>query len=310
MPSWPRGDLAPGSYLGPANRGTTPELTMNRAPLVLLVSGDEWEARALTSVLAPQGYAVLRAYTAEQALSRAAAADPDAVFISARLEDMESGGLCRALLDGQRVARSAPIIYLAPVHVTREERLGIMAAGAWDVVQLPIDADELVVRLERLVQAKLHVDQLREAGLVDHLTGLYTREGAVRRVREVGAAAERFGRPIACIVLTPLEGTEADAPVPAEEVVALAQRLRRGTRGSDVVARIGASDFAIIAPDTPPDGADILADRLRAQAAEPANGERRFRAGVYAVSDPGDAQLDPAELIRRATSASRGDPPD
>lgn len=291
--------------------GVSESESMTRAPLVLLASDDEWTARSLTSVLAPRGYAVLRAYTAEQALERAAASDPDALFITDGLPDMESGTLCRRLLEGESISRAAPIIVLVPAHTSRQDKLDAMAAGAWEVVQLPLDPDELLLRLDRFTQGKLELDRHRGDALVDHVTGLYNREGILQRVREVGATAERFGRPLACIVLAADDGSEGSPAIPAEELVDLAGRLRRITRQSDVLARIGARDFAVIAPDTPLQGATILAHRLREQAEEPQEpGGRRIRAGVYAVADPSAVKLDPAELLQRATSAMQASRPD
>jgi DNA-binding response OmpR family regulator len=128
---------------------------MTRTPLVLLVSGDEWETRSLTSVLAPEGYAVLRAYGPEQAVRRAAAADPDAFFVSARVGDTDGADLCRRFLDEGVAHPSAPILLLAPVQLGRQERLAALKAGAWDVVHPPVDPEELLLRLERLLQGRL-----------------------------------------------------------------------------------------------------------------------------------------------------------
>ena len=42
-----------------------------RPPVVLIVDDQEWSTRSLESVLAPDGYAVMRAYTATAGLERA-----------------------------------------------------------------------------------------------------------------------------------------------------------------------------------------------------------------------------------------------
>jgi two-component system, cell cycle response regulator len=283
-----------------------PRESMSRAPLVLVASEDEWTARSLSTVLAPRGYGVLRAYSAGQALELAETADPDAVFINAILPDMDCESLCQALLERRLVSRAVPLILLAPPYTTREQRLKYLEAGAWDVIQLPLDVEEMLLRIDRFVQGKLESDRLQAAAVIDQLTGLYNREGIVQRVREVGASAERFGRPLACIVVGATPEDEETASFPADELVALAQNLRRSTRQSDVLARIGVSDFAVIAPDTPPEGARILADRLRSQGVTREDAEpRRLRAGFYAVTDPSKVRLDALELMNRATSASR-----
>lgn len=278
---------------------------MTRTLLVLLVSNDEWLVRSLVSVLAPRGYAILRAYTGEQALERAAAAELDAVLISTSL-DVDGGWLCRALLKRDLLAVSAPIMVFAAPHASREEKLALLNAGAWDVAGLPVDSEEFLLRLERSVQGKLEVDRVREHALIDHITGLYTREGAIHRGREVGAAAERSGRPMACVVVTTAEEPDSLPGLSTGEVVAIADRLRGATRRSDILARIGAGDFAIIAADTPPRGARILADRLREQASFlEAGAGRAVHAGVYAIADPRVVAVDPGDMIRHAASASR-----
>jgi PleD family two-component response regulator len=295
------GQRDPGLHL----EGET-DYPMTQAPLVLLVTGDEWTARSLGSVLAPRGYAVLRAYTAEQALDRAAATDPDAVFIGSMLPDMSGSDLCRRLIDDGLVARSAPLVLLAPAHTSRDDKLAALKAGAWDVVQLPVDSEELLLRLERFIQGRVGGARPGGEEMIDEDTGFYTREGVLQRVREVSTAAARAGNPITCIVITTGGEAEEATALSTDQVVALADRIRRSTRQTDVLARIGASDFAVIAPDTPASGANILAHRLREQAAtRPSLGGRHVRAGVYTVVDPRVVKLDPLELIRRATTASR-----
>ena len=53
-----------------ADRDKTPAAS----PLVLIANDQEWSARSLESILGPNGYAVIRAYTGQQALERARAA--------------------------------------------------------------------------------------------------------------------------------------------------------------------------------------------------------------------------------------------
>src|SRR5579864_9776616 len=63
----------------------------SRPPLVLLANDQEWSARSLESILGPNGYAVLRAYTGKQVLDLARSAQPDLVIMDIRLPDMDGG---------------------------------------------------------------------------------------------------------------------------------------------------------------------------------------------------------------------------
>jgi two-component system, cell cycle response regulator len=228
-----------------------------RAPVVLIVCEHEWFSRSLGTILAPRGYAVLRAYTAKQAMERSAGSNPDAVFIDRTLPDMTGADLCRQLLAEDLVSRSAAIILLATTPLSREERIRGLEAGAWDMLTLPLDAEEMMLRVDRYVRGKLEADRLRDEALIDPSTGLYSWHGIAQRVRELGAAAERFGRPLACIVFTTAPTEDDEEPEQSPEATTIAELLRATTRKSDVLARIGPREFAVVTPDTTPAGRPV-----------------------------------------------------
>ena len=61
---------------------------ITRPPVVLIASDPEWTARSLESLIAPNGYAVLRAHNGRQALGLARTTQPDAIVIDQRLPDL------------------------------------------------------------------------------------------------------------------------------------------------------------------------------------------------------------------------------
>lgn len=279
---------------------------MTRAPVVLIVSEHEWASRSLDTILAPHGYAIIRAYNAKQAVERCRGSNPDAVFIDRRLPDSDGQSLVALLLEQDLITRSTAVMIMTASAVTREQRLEALRSGAWEVLTLPLDAEELRLRVDRYVRAKQESDRARDEALLDPLTGFYSWDGIVRRIRELGAAAERFGRPLACIVFASQE--EARELTDSFEVSELADLLRGATRRSDVLARIGPREFAVVAPDTTPEGARILATRIRQRAGDSpdGNGGRwHVRAGMCAIADLREAALDPMEIVVRATLASR-----
>lgn len=268
---------------------------MRRPPLLLIVSEHEWASRSLDAVLAPQGYAVLRAYNGRQALERTRAANPDAVLVDGNLSDTDAAGLITQLRTEGGLSPAAAVIAIFAGTLSREDRLRLLRSGAWDVLSLPLDADELLLRVQRFIDGKMESDRVREQALLDPGTGLYTWEGIVRRVQELGAAAARFSRPLACIVLTTVDE--------ASDVQSVAQLLQEVTRRSDVIGRTGSGEFIVVAPDTAPDGARTLAERMHNAAAAGLSGAG-CRIGVFGVPDLREAGLDPMEVIVRATMAA------
>jgi two-component system, cell cycle response regulator len=284
-------------------------------PLVLIANDQEWSARSLESILAPKGYAVVRAYTGQQALDRARATQPDLVILDAQMPDMHGFDVCRALRSDPRFGPTTPIVITTAGPSGRTQRLEAYRAGAWEFLGQPLDGEALLLKLETFLAAKQATDALKDRSLLDHTTGLYNMRGLARRAREIGAEALRRHEPLACVVFTPDAEVNGSGEPPAEEVERIAQRVRDIVRvqgrAADAIGRLGTGEFAVIAPGTGGEGAVRLVERLSATIEdEPVavrGGERklRVRAGYCAVPDFSAASVDAVELLLRATTALR-----
>src|SRR5215207_2186530 len=85
----------------------------SRPPLVLIASDQEWSSRSLESILGPQGYAVLRAFTGRQTLELARSAEVGAIVVDVRLPDMSGIEVCRQLRDAALIPGSTPVLVTA-----------------------------------------------------------------------------------------------------------------------------------------------------------------------------------------------------
>jgi PleD family two-component response regulator len=284
----------------------------SRTPLALVVDDQEWTARSLESILSPNGYAVLKAYTGRQALELARKVQPEILVIDMHLPDMRGAEVCRQMRELPTIRESTPIVMLTTSPLGRAERIEALRAGAWDVVRPPFDSEELLLKIGRFVTAKQEADEAREDSLLDPITGFYNVKGLLRRVSEVTAEATRSRRPLACVVLGmnwhgEVKSDDAhDGSVPGYVTTALASTARV----SDILGRLGEGNFVIVAPGTDPSGAHKLAVRLLAAADEGLGGEgaplpKRLRAGYYAVQDTEEATITPVDLLTRATLALR-----
>jgi diguanylate cyclase (GGDEF)-like protein len=275
--------------------------------VVLIVDDQEWSARALESILSPAGYTVVRAYTGKHGLERVKAQQPDLTFINLNLPDGSGVGMCHFLRDEPDFGASIPILVTGPGRPTRQQRLAAMEAGAWDVITFPIDAQELVLKLNAYIRAKLEGDRVRRESLIDRMTGLYSPQGLERRADELAALAKRQREPLACVVIAPLQ-TEEDRATLAAAVQTLAQALKEAGRTSDAIGRLGEHEFAVLAPDTDATGAAKLAERLRqAILSKQADAEIPFqvKAGYDAVPNVWKAPADAEELLPHAAVALR-----
>lgn len=280
-----------------------------RTPLVLVVDDQEWTARSIESILGSSGCAVLKAYTGRQALELATKIRPDAVILDMRLPDMTGPDLCRALREMPTVGRGTPLLVLTTAPLARPERIQAVEAGAWDILRPPFDPEELLLRVQTFVAAKLEADQAKEESLCDPATGLYNVKGVLRRVDEITADAVRNRRPLSCVVvgLTPAAAEAMPAGDQAVRQDALARTMARviahTIRLSDTLGRLSLTDFVVVSVGTPEAGARRIAERVleAIRRAEGLGSDVSVRAGVYAVEDPARQTVIPVDLLTRAT---------
>ena len=285
-------------------------------PRILVANDQEWALRSLESILAPRGYAVLRAYTARQALELALSGHPDAVILDCQMPEIGGIEICRKLRADPQFGDTTAIILVTSGPASRSERLEGLKAGAWEYCAQPLDAEVLLLKVGTFVRAKHAADHAREEGLLDEASGLYSIRGLARRAREIGADAGRRRGALACIAFGPdAESVEGRDRLLHEASGRVAEHLgdvcRRTGRASDAIGRLGPTEFAIVAPATAADGARQFAERLMAAVEESRMDigggpfPLQIRAGYAAVSNFAEASIDAVELLFRASGALR-----
>ncbi|HEX5436720.1 MAG TPA: response regulator [Gemmatimonadaceae bacterium] len=286
-----------------------------RPPLVLLADDQEWSSRSLESILGPNGYAVLRAYTGRQAVDLARSAQPDLLIVDAKLPDMSGFDVCRHIRAASEFGSSTPMIITTSGPAERAQRIAAYEAGAWEYLGQPIDGELLLLKLRAYMNAKRETNRIHDERLVDSATGLYTVRGLARRAQEVGAQAQRRHDALACVAFAPdADDMADDAPEQESRVMKWAEQIgdvtRRTGRACDIIGRLGPLEFAIIAPETEAKGVLCLLERLQlALAALPGRSDgnvaMKIRAGYCAVPDFAESPTDAVEMLLRATTTLR-----
>jgi diguanylate cyclase (GGDEF)-like protein len=272
----------------------------------LIVGADEWWGDALESILAPAGYDVVHA--ADDAPVPAVGAGGEWHIILVGSPQADAVETCRRLRHDATIAAGTPVIILSAAPALLEHRVAGLHAGAWDVLAFPLNAQELVARIDGFVSVKVEADRARTDGLLDSVSGLYAVRGIEYRARELLAEAERHHLSLACVVLGVDPKPEQDAPDGARALQHVAQVLRTHGRLSDVIGRWGETEFAVLAPGTRAIGAARLAQRLAwlvetrtlpGSDVPPV----RVRGGFEAVDDAGATRVRAQDLLTRADTA-------
>jgi diguanylate cyclase (GGDEF)-like protein len=207
------------------------------------------------------------------------------------LERLSQGGIDVLLLDldlpdeddlgaferAQAFAPDVPIIVLARVG-DEEMALRMVKAGAQDYLVKGEFAPGLLIRSIRYAVERHRLNSaLRSLSLIDELTGLYNRRGFSELTRQHLKLAHRTARSI-LLVYVDLDDLKTindtlGHQVGDQALVRVADLLRESFRQTDIIARIGGDEFAVMAIDASEEHEEHLLSRLKARAFEVNRGE-------------------------------------
>ncbi len=178
----------------------------------------------------------------------------------------------------------------------------------------PAVGDALGAMLEGPAQALDNALRLRRSealSVTDDLTQLYNSRYLNQVLRREAKRASRSGRPLSLLFMD-LDGFKGINDTHGHQagsraLVEAAIVIRRCARETDVVARFGGDEFAVILPDTGSEGAAAVGDRVRERLAAHAflegNGLKlRLTASVGVATLP-DVAASAEELVRAADMA-------
>ncbi len=286
------------------------------SPIVLVANDQEWSARSLESILIPEGYEVVRAYTGRQALQRAIEVLPDVIVLDAQMPDLDGFEVCRQLRADPRFDAVTPIFITTAGPAGREKRIEAFQAGAWAFYGQPLDGEILLCQIRTFLASKRAFDDLNRRTMTDPVTGLYNLRGIHLRAREIASDARRHGAPMACVVLSPSipEGVVLNGL--AERIAKrIGELLLRSGRSADAIGRVESLEFVVVAPYTGAAGAEKLAQRFDTlvqatstdEDAALLAGPLRLRTAYCAVPEGGKPEADAVDMISRARAALDAD---
>jgi two-component system, cell cycle response regulator len=208
----------------------------------------------------------------QAAIFEAAEGNFDVIIVNSNFEDYDPLRLCSQLRSLER-SRFIPVLLVVDQGgesmVVRALELGVN-----DYILRPIDPNELLVRCLTQLRRKRYNDRLRdsvqhtiELAVTDALTGLNNRRYLDKHLRLLFDRAVARGRPLS-ICITDIDRFKAvndtyghDA---GDEVLKeFAARVRSTVRGADLACRFGGEEFVVVMPDTLPETAASVAERLR-----------------------------------------------
>lgn len=161
---------------------------------VLIVDDDAAYRASVCALLGRVGYATQEADTAEEALASVRQARPSCVLLDVHLPDATGYEVCRELRD--EYGDTLPIVFVTGERVDPRDRIAGLHVGADEYLIKPVDPDELLARLRRLIARAAAAENA-----VDHRSfGLTRRENEVLRLLSAGLDQDEIAR---ALVISP-----------------------------------------------------------------------------------------------------------
>jgi len=235
-------------------------------PKILIVDDEPANIDLLAAVLEDDGE-ILFATSGTAALAMAESERPDIVLLDVVMSDLDGYEVCRRLKSNPATAQ-IPVVFITALDQETDEEAGL-AAGAVDYVAKPISAPITRARVRTHMELKRYRDHLSDLAYLDGLTGVANRRRFDEYAELEWRRARRHGRPVSVLMVDVDEfkhfndrygHLQGDACLQQ-----VAQALRQlVNRPADLLARYGGEEFVCILPETPIDGARVLAERMRA----------------------------------------------
>jgi two-component system cell cycle response regulator len=242
---------------------------------LLLVGEDPKDALAIREALAQRGengYRLEHAEGLSRGLDRVLSQPPDVLFLSMIDGDGDDDGI-RSLGALRRKAPDVPVVVLVRPG---DEELASLAVkeGAQDwLVKARLDGD-MLVRSMHYAMERAHLsreladarEQLNRLTLRDELTGLYNRRGFSVLAEQQMRLSRRWDTGLLLLVLD-IDGLDAInqrfGRAAGDRVIAETSHLMRESfRDSDVKARVGGDEFAVMLTGAGEGTCEVIDQRL------------------------------------------------
>ena len=242
------------------------------AGTVMVLPGDV-TVPALRRELSDAGIQLSEPSDAHDAIPRLPDSDVDLVLV----EPVSAERVEALLVELRRlgsVGDSIPIVVMVGYDMRPLAARSLFGLGAADVILPPHHPALVVAKIRSLLALKRRLDEARELSMRDELTGLYNRRFFHERLEQEVARSLRTKLPMALILFDADHFKAVNDtfghPVGDRVLRAIADSMQRFTRKSDVLARIGGDEFALLLSNNTIEGAERCAElaRERLQQAE------------------------------------------
>jgi two-component system, cell cycle response regulator len=272
---------------------------------ILVVDDNPLNLRMLADWLATEHHVVSTATDGFEALAKIAAERPDIVLLDVVMPELNGFEVCRQIKADPTMA-DIPVIMVTALSDVDDLVRGF-DAGADDFVTKPFNFDALMARARSQLRRKRQYERIVEESLVDPLTCAFNRRYFDAHAPRVAARCRAARNPVAVLMIdvdnlkqiNDARGHSVGDCV-LKEIV---DRFTSALRPSDLVARVGGDEFVVVMPETDPDAALHIAERLCSRIGDTLVEGVAVTVSVGAAASRPDAEEELDATLQRADAA-------
>ena len=210
---------------------------------IAVVDDDAFILESVRQLLAKENMHVTCMDSGERLLKYIESHHPDVILLDIVMPDMDGFDAYIALrkYEDRNGRRHTPVIFMSGAESSDSEEMSLVM-GASDYIQKPFNKDVLIRRIDHTIKNSRTIENLTEEATIDKLTGFYNKAKGTDRVsklckRKTGVLAimdlDSFK------LVNDLFGHDAGDAV----LKAFAEVVRKNTRETDTLCRIGGDEF-------------------------------------------------------------------
>ncbi|MEW6457971.1 MAG: diguanylate cyclase [Bacillota bacterium] len=230
-----------------------------------MVEDSQLQMRVLLEYLEGQDMEIITAADGLEALKTTQEVIPDLVLLDVVLPGMDGFEVCRRIKSSPDTAE-VPVIIITSLR-NQEDKLEALRCGADDFLTKPIDRRELMLKTGSLLKRRQQLAELASKASRDPLTGLFNRRYlnlALEREIMIAAGGDA---PLSLIILDvdyfKTYNDKYGHPAGDEVLKMTGSILTSTLRQCDIIARYGGEEFLVVLPNTGPEGASRVAEKIR-----------------------------------------------
>ncbi|MFZ5944745.1 MAG: diguanylate cyclase [Bacillota bacterium] len=274
---------------------------------ILVVDDDYAITDLLEKSLVREGFAVIICHNTLEAEDYLEREQPDLIVLDIILPALNGIEFCRRIRSNSRF-KLVPIIFLT-VKSKLQDKLAGFATGADDYLCKPIPVEELVARIDAILN---RIELSEDLIFQDDLTRAFNRRYLLRRLDEevIQSKLEDKEFSLAIVDIDYFKNVnDSFGHVVGDEVLkTLVKRMQENLRATDVVCRYGGEEFIILLPETVQSTGVMVLERLRENIASEtfsttkSDKELSITVSIGVSSFPHDGN-NPEKIIKEADAA-------